>query len=503
MLFISSGAGAQDNTLTKKERAEGWKLLFDGKTTKGWRGAFLDNFPEKGWTVDNGILMVASSGGSESTNGGDIITENDYSDFELLVDFKLTEGANSGIKYFVDAAQPRPANPKSAIGLEYQILDDEKHPDAKFGRNGNRTLSSLYDLIPAINSKPARPVGEWNTARIISRGNKVEHWLNGIRVLQYERGSAAFETLVADSKYKAINRFGLHQKGRILLQDHGDRVYFRNIKIRTDLPPVSPNKPLLKETPGVVSYTFRNSFQRNVAATLDTIKAMGITNIEFSNLFGKTAKEIRELLDARGMQCTSFGTGYNDLTTNPDQVAQNAKALGASFVRVAWIPFGKEGFTIETAKKAVADFTTAGKTLKEKYGLTFCYHNHGYEFQPYKEGTLFDYIVQNTDPEYVSFELDILWAFHPGVDPAALLKKYSSRFKLMHVKDLRKGVVGNFSGSTPIENDVTVGTGQIDIPAVLKAAQKSAIRYYYIEDESPEAGLQVPLSLRYLQDLSR
>jgi sugar phosphate isomerase/epimerase len=128
---------------------------------------------------------------------------------------------------------------------------------------------------------------------------------------------------------------------------------------------------LLKETPGVVSYTFRNSFQKNVAATLDTIKAMGITNIEFSNLFGKTAKEIRELLDARGMQCTSFGTGYNDLTTNPDQVAQNAKALGASFVRVAWIPFREEGFTIETAKKAVADFTTAGKTLKKNTALLF------------------------------------------------------------------------------------------------------------------------------------
>jgi sugar phosphate isomerase/epimerase len=230
---------------------------------------------------------------------------------------------------------------------------------------------------------------------------------------------------------------------------------------------------------------------------------MGITNIEFSNLFGKSAAEIKQWLDERGMQCTSFGISYQDLVSNLDQAAKNAKTLGASFIRVAWIPHEKNGFTIETAKKAVVDFTTAGKALKEKYGLSFCYHNHGYEFQPYGGGTYFDYMVQNTNPAYVNFELDILWAFHPGVDPVSLLNKYGSRFKLMHVKDLRKGIKGDFSGSTPIENDVTLGTGQIDIPSVLKAAKKAGVRYYFIEDESVEAGFQVPLSLRYLQELSQ
>ncbi len=252
---------------------------------------------------------------------------------------------------------------------------------------------------------------------------------------------------------------------------------------------------------GMVSYTFRNSFQKDIASTLDTIKSIGITNMEFSNLFGKTASEIRQLLDERGMICTSFGTGYDDVVNKTQQVAENAKALGASFVRVAWIPHdNKVPFTIETTKKAVEDFNKAGKTLKEEFGLTFCYHNHGYEFSPYEKGTFFDYLMANTKPEYVSFELDILWAFHPGADPAQLIKKYSDRFKLMHVKDLKKGVKGDFSGGTDPNNDVVLGTGQIDIKATLKAAKKSGIQYYYIEDESKTASKQVPQSLAYLKN---
>lgn len=256
----------------------------------------------------------------------------------------------------------------------------------------------------------------------------------------------------------------------------------------------------LKETPGVVSYTYRDSFQKDVPGTLDKIKKLGVTNIEFSNLFGTTAPELRKMLDERGLRCTSFGVSYPDLVNKTDEVAENARMLGASFVRVAWIPH-EGAFSIEDAKNAAEDFNKAGKALKENYNLTFCYHNHGYEFVAYENGTLFDYLMANTDPSYVSFELDILWAFHPGVDPSELLKKYPKRFKLMHVKDLRKGVAGDFSGKTSVENDVTLGTGQIDLPAVLKAAKKSAIEYYYIEDESSDVDKQVPLSLAYLQRL--
>ena len=265
---------------------------------------------------------------------------------------------------------------------------------------------------------------------------------------------------------------------------------------------VQAQKQLFPQTPGMVSYTYRNSFKNNVAATLDTIKMLGISDMEFSNLFGKTAAELRKLLDERGMKCSSFGVGYPDLQTKLAEVGPNAKTLGAQYVRVAWVPH-QGPFTLDLAKQTVADFNQFGKELKEKYGLTFCYHNHGYEFEKYENGTLFDYIVQNTDPQYVSFELDILWTVFPGQDPAALLNKYPNRFKLMHLKDLRKGVVGNLSGGTPVENDVALGTGQINLPAVLKAAKKAGVQHYYIEDESPSYGKQVPQTIAYLSGLSQ
>ncbi|WP_018618412.1 3-keto-disaccharide hydrolase [Spirosoma luteum] len=223
------------NTLTAKEKKEGWKLLFDGKTTNGWRGAYTDKFPAKGWDVMDGMLTIQQSNGSESESFGDIVTDGEYSDFDLMFDFKLTDGANSGLKYFVVEQKPKPKG--SAYGLEYQVLDDDKHPDAKLGRNGNRTVGSLYDLIPA-SGKKANPIGEWNTGRVVSKGNHVEHWLNGKKVVDYDRGSANFRDAVALSKYKAPSynangRFGEAPRGHILLQDHGNRVYFRNIKIKS------------------------------------------------------------------------------------------------------------------------------------------------------------------------------------------------------------------------------------------------------------------------------
>ncbi len=223
------------NTLTDKEKRDGWKLLFDGKTTSGWRGAYSDKFPDRGWSVDNGLLTIQKSDGSESQSFGDIVTTGEYSDFDLVFDFKLTEGANSGVKYFVVENYPKPKG--SAFGLEFQVLDDDKHPDAKLGRDGNRTVGSLYDLIPA-KDKQANPIGEWNTGRIVSKGQHVAHYLNGKKVVDYERGSEAFRALVAQSKYNAPEynakgRFGEAPKGHILLQDHGERVSYRTIKIKT------------------------------------------------------------------------------------------------------------------------------------------------------------------------------------------------------------------------------------------------------------------------------
>lgn len=251
---------------------------------------------------------------------------------------------------------------------------------------------------------------------------------------------------------------------------------------------------------GMVSFTYRNDFAKDIPSTLDKVKANGITDMEFSNLFGKTAQELRKLLDEKGMKCSSFGVSYTDLVDKTAEVARNAKILGASYVRVAGIPH-KGAFTLENANAAINDFNRIGKILKEEHGLTFVYHNHGFEFEPYEDGTLYDYILKKTDPKYVSMELDILWAFFPGQDPVQLLNKYGNRYKLIHLKDLKKGVAGNMSGGTSKENDVVLGTGQIDIPAVIKAAKKAGVEHYYIEDESNNVDVQVPLSIKYLQSL--
>lgn len=219
-----------DNQLSKQEIKDGWVLLWDGETTEGWRGAKLDEFPEKGWVIEDGILKVLSSGGYESRNGGDIVTIKQYTNFILSVDFKITEGANSGIKYFVQTDLNKGEG--SAIGCEFQILDDERHPDAKLGVEGNRTLGSLYDLIRAEKEDAGFDINKFNNARVIVEGDHVEHWLNGVKVVEYERNNQMFNALVAYSKYKIWPNFGNFKSGHILLQDHGDEVWFKNIKIK-------------------------------------------------------------------------------------------------------------------------------------------------------------------------------------------------------------------------------------------------------------------------------
>ena len=224
-----------NNLLTADETRKGWRFLWDGKTTDGWRGAKLDKFPEKGWEMNDGVLTVLSSGGAESRNGGDIVTVKSFSNFELSVDFKMTEGANSGIKYFVDSELNKGEG--SAIGMEFQVLDDKKHPDAKKGTNGNRTVGSLYDLIRAENNGSSRGknfkgVNTWNNARIVVKDGHVEHWLNHVKVVEFNRFSQVFRALVDNSKYEKWKDFGQIPEGLILLQDHGDRVSFKNIKVR-------------------------------------------------------------------------------------------------------------------------------------------------------------------------------------------------------------------------------------------------------------------------------
>jgi hypothetical protein len=214
-----------DNTLTDKEVKEGWRLLFDGKTSAGWINAKSKTFPSAGWEIKDGKLNIVPQSGS----GGDIVTTDKYRNFELVVDFIYAVGANSGIKYFVDTEINNGS--LASIGCEYQILDDKNNPDAKAGRAGNHTLAGLYDLIPPKNIRD-NGADQWNRAMIIVKGSHVQHWLNGQLTVEYERGTQAWKALVATSKFKTSPDFGEAAEGRILLQEHGGAVSFKNIKIR-------------------------------------------------------------------------------------------------------------------------------------------------------------------------------------------------------------------------------------------------------------------------------
>jgi len=250
---------------------------------------------------------------------------------------------------------------------------------------------------------------------------------------------------------------------------------------------------------GLQLYTFRNEFKTDVPGTLQKIHEMGIQQIEGGGSYGLPMADYKKLLAKNKLVMISIGADFNRLDTKVDSVVADAKAFAVKYVMCAWVPHNS-AFTLEDADKAIAVFNKAGKVLKA-YGITLCYHAHGYEFGPYQGGTMFDYMASKMNPTYANFEMDVFWVKHPGQDPVALLKKYPGRFPLMHLKDRKPGTPNTQDGRAADETNVVLGTGDVGIAAIMKVAKKYGVKYFFIEDESPRSMEQVPQSVKFLKGL--
>ncbi len=260
--------------------------------------------------------------------------------------------------------------------------------------------------------------------------------------------------------------------------------------------------PLFTAEIGVQMYSFRNiTPDLGIEATLDLIHDMGIKEIEGGVPPGITPEEFRRMCNERGISIPSTGAGFQQLIDEPEAVVKRAIALGAPYIMTAWIPHDVGNFNYENARHAVDVFNEAGKKLYE-HGITFKYHLHGYEMRPHEDSTLLEYIIQNTNPDYVSFQLDIFWAHFGGADPVELLNKYPNRFVSLHLKDMQHGIEKNLTGLTDPEYNIVIGTGELDIPAIIRASKDAGIEHYFIEDESSRVLEQIPLSIEYLRSLT-
>lgn len=262
------------------------------------------------------------------------------------------------------------------------------------------------------------------------------------------------------------------------------------------------SSPLLAQKEiGLQLYSLRNEFKNDVEGTLDLVENWGIREIEGGGTYGLSMEAFKGLLRENKLKMVSVGADYNQLKNDPQSAIDNAKAFGARYVVCFWIPHENDDvFTIEHMREAAEVFNRAGKMMAEN-GLSLCYHPHGYEFRPYHGGTLFDYLVTETDPRYLNFEMDVFWVKHPGQDPVALLKKYPKRFLLMHLKDRKHGTQGNQNGRADVETNVVLGTGDVGIEAIMREAKKAGVKHYFIEDESSHSVQQIPQSLEYLRTL--
>jgi sugar phosphate isomerase/epimerase len=443
-------AKSNDNTLTPKEAAEGWTLLWDGRTTDGWRGAKIASFPAHGWSIDNGMLRVHKSSGAESTNGGDIVTTRKYRNFILHVDFKITNGANSGIKYFVDPDLNRGEG--SAIGCEFQLLDDDNHPDAKLGVKGNRTLGALYDLIPPDRNTPGYRFDKngFNTATIIVEGNRVRHFLNGIKIVEYIRNTPAFNALVAYSKYAGWPNFGNAPEGHILLQDHGDEVFFKNIKIKElsgeQLPPETGDPFKI----GMAGYTFVHF---DIDKTLETMRKTNVHYLcikDFHLPLNSTDEQIAAFhakLAASGVTGYAVGPIYMKTEAEVDRAFDYARRVGV-------------GLIVGVPNHELLPYVN--QKVKQ-YDVRYAIHLHGPDIALYPDADDAWHHTKDLDPR-MGICLDIGHDTRNGKDPVADLKKYHSRVFDIHIKDVTEASKAGYS--------VEIGRGVIDFPAFIRALRE-------------------------------
>lgn len=251
---------------------------------------------------------------------------------------------------------------------------------------------------------------------------------------------------------------------------------------------------------GLQLYSLREQFKKDVPGTLQQISKWGIKEIEGGETYGLPLEEYKKMLADNKLTMVSVGADFQQLKTNPQAAVDAAKKFNAKYVVCFWIPHNDNNFDISNAKEAVEVFNNAGKILKEN-GISLCYHGHGFEFRPYENGTLFDYLAANTNPQYFNFEMDVFWVKHPGQDPVALLKKYPNRFLLMHLKDRKPGTPGNQNGNADVETNVVLGTGDVGIAEIIKQAKKNGVKHYFIEDESSRSEAQIPQSLKFLKSV--
>jgi sugar phosphate isomerase/epimerase len=257
--------------------------------------------------------------------------------------------------------------------------------------------------------------------------------------------------------------------------------------------------PSFKGPVGLQLYSLRADFPKDVPGTIEKVRGFGIHEVELASIYNLPPEKFRAMLLAAGLKPVSGHFAYEKYRDDVEGVARDAKALGLQYVGCAWIPH-KDPFDEKTCREAIATFNKAGEALS-KHGLKFFYHVHGFEFQPHGDGTLLDLLMAETQPKFVRFQMDVFWIVHPGQDPVKLLAKYGKRWELMHLKDMKKGVKGDLTGHSDVTNDVALGTGQLDFPSILRAAKKVGIKHYFIEDESPTSVEQIPVSLKFLEQV--